>query len=214
MPQTPNICAGPFGAVYDLYVERPWLMQIVGRLTWGIDARCLYESIQEVSRLSPGQRVIDVPCGGGVAFRQLRAGQRVEYLAGDLSVRMRARALRRARALGLDQIEVVEADMTALPFADASADLFLSYSGLHMIHEPDLALREIRRCIKPGGRVIGTTFLRGERRRADMLFELGSRRGHAQPPTREALRTGLEQAGLGDVTIGPERGFTAFSARR
>ncbi len=32
MPESLNQCAGPFGAVYDFYIERPWLMQALGRL--------------------------------------------------------------------------------------------------------------------------------------------------------------------------------------
>jgi hypothetical protein len=38
MDDTPNICAGPFGAFYDFYIERPWLMRLIGRAIWGIDA--------------------------------------------------------------------------------------------------------------------------------------------------------------------------------
>lgn len=42
---------------------------------------------------------------------------------------MLCRAERRARKRALRQVELVTADMTALPFADGEADLFLSYSG-------------------------------------------------------------------------------------
>jgi ubiquinone/menaquinone biosynthesis C-methylase UbiE len=104
--------------------------------------------------------------------------------------------------------------MTALPFADGEADLFLSYSGLHMIHQPELAVGEIARCLKPGGTVIGTTFLAEGSRRGQKLFELGCLRGHSTPPTRENLSSWLTAAGISEVKIGPELGFAAFSGRK
>jgi len=214
LAKTRNVCAGPFGAFYDFYIERPWLMRLIGRAVWGIDAAVLYESIDAARRVAPGTTVLDVPCGGGVAFRALSPGQDVRYVAADLDPRMLQRAERRARARSLDQVEVVAADMAALPFADSEADLFLSLSGLHMVDDPEVAVGEIARCLKPGGQVIGTCFFIDGSRRARWLFELGGRRGHAVPPRREDLLGWLESAGLADATIGPQLGFAAFSARK
>ncbi len=212
--QVTNVCAGPFGTFYDFYIERPWLMRLIGRAVWGIDASVLYESMEPIEQAAPGATIIDVPCGGGVAFRALRPEQDVRFVAADLSPKMLRRAERRAQKHSLPQVELVVADMTALPFADAEADLFLSYSGLHMVDDPAQALAEIARCLKPGGRVIGTTFFSDESRRAQRLFELGSRRGHAMPPNRDDLSRWLTSAGLAEVTIGPQLGFAAFSARK
>ena len=130
-----NVCAGPFGAFYAFYIERPWLMQRIGRAVWGIDSSVLYEIMAPIERASPGAVILDVPCGGGVAFRALRPGQEVCYVAADLDPKMLKRAERRARRQSLDQVEFVVADMTALPFADEEADLFLSLSGLHMVDD-------------------------------------------------------------------------------
>jgi ubiquinone/menaquinone biosynthesis C-methylase UbiE len=46
--------------------------------------------------------------------------------------------------LGL--IEFAVADMTALPVPDGQADLFLSFSGLHMLDDPQAAVKKIARC--------------------------------------------------------------------
>jgi SAM-dependent methyltransferase len=211
---TPNICAGPFGVLYDLYIERPWLMRSIGRVIWGIDASVLYASMEPIGQIAEGATIIDVPCGGGVAFRAVRPDQDVRYVAADLSVKMLARAERRARTRSLNQIEFVTADMTALPFADGEADLFLSYSGLHMVDDPEQVVKEIARCLKPGGRVIGTTFLSDCSRRAKRLFQIGSRRGHPLPPGREDLLRWLTSAGLAEPAIGPQPGFAAFSGRK
>ena len=67
----PNTCAGPFGAVYDFYIERPWLMQLIGSAAWGIDGSVLYASMAPIRSAAPGSTIIDVPCGGGVALRAL-----------------------------------------------------------------------------------------------------------------------------------------------
>jgi SAM-dependent methyltransferase len=209
-----NICAGPFGGLYDFYIERPWLMRLVGKAIWGIDSSPLYASMESIERAAPGATIIDVPCGGGVAFRALDPAHDVRYIAADLSQKMLRRAQRRARRRSLTQIELVAADMTALPFAHAEADLFLSYSGLHMVDDPAQAVREISRCLKPGGEVIGTTFFSDGSWRAKKIFEMGSRRGHAMPPSRQDVIRWFDSAGLAELTIGPQPGFAAFSARK
>ncbi len=209
-----NVCAGPFGAFYAFYIERPWLMQSIGRAVWGIDSSILYASMEPIGRAGPGATIIDVPCGGGVAFRALSPGQDVRYVAADLDPKMLKRAERRARSRSLDQVELVVADMTALPFADAEADLFLSYSGLHMVGDVEVAVREIARCLKPGGELIGTSFFVNESRRAQRIFDLGARRGHAVPPRRDDLLGWLAGAGLAEPVIGPQPGFAAFRARK
>jgi SAM-dependent methyltransferase len=213
-PQVPNICAGPFGAFYDFYIERPWLMQTIGRAVWGIDSSILYTSMEPIARAAAGATVVDVPCGGGVAFRALSPAQDVRYLAADLSPKMLRRAKRRARARSLNQVELLVADMTELPFADGEVDLFLSYSGLHMVPNPREAVAEMARCLKPGGQLIGTTFLSDASRRARALFRAGSYRGHPLPPSREDLRGWLEAAGFEEPTIGPQAGFAAFGGRK
>jgi ubiquinone/menaquinone biosynthesis C-methylase UbiE len=215
MPEVLNQCAGPFGAAYDFYIERPWLMQGLGRLLWGVDLSWLYTSIDAtMAGLEDRATVIDAPCGGGVAFRALRADQDVRYIAADLSPKMLARARRRARARSLDQIELVEADLLALPFADGQADVFISYSGLHMVKDPRRAVQEIARCLKPGGRLVGTTFLREGSRRQRALFGIGHRQGHALPPRATDLQEWLEEAGIEQVELRPRSGFALFGGRK
>lgn len=210
----PNVCAGPFGALYDFYIERPRLMQAIGRVVWGIDSSVLYASMEPIARVPAGATIADVPCGGGVAFRALDPDQDVRYLAADLSPEMLSRAARRAQARSLSQVELLVADMTELPFADGEVDLFLSFSGLHMVPDPQRAVIEIGRCLRPGGELIGTTFLSDASRRARALFGAGSYRGHPLPPRRADLHRWLETAGFEPATIGRQPGFVAFGGRR
>jgi ubiquinone/menaquinone biosynthesis C-methylase UbiE len=170
--------------------------------------------MEPIARAPAGATIVDVPCGGGVALRALSPTQDVCYLAVDLSPKMLRRAGRRARARSLKQVELLEADMTALPFADGEVDLFLSYSGLHMIPNPEQAVAEMARCLKPGGELIGTAFFSDASRRARALFRAGSYSGHPLPPSRESLLAWLERAGFEEPTIGSQAGFAAFGSRK
>lgn len=216
MAAVKNACAGPFGAFYEAWIERERVAAIVGRLLWGIDTAPMYASMREaLSAARDGITVIDVPCGGGVAFRALGPNQRIRYVAVDLDETMLGRARRRARRLNLEQVEVVAADMRDLPLDDGSAELCLSYSGLHMIPDPEVAIAEIARCVRPGGEIVGTTFLAGGSRRKRLLFAIGALTGHAAPAaTATDLRRWLGEAGFADIDMTGDHAFVLFAARR
>ena len=142
-------------------MERPPLARLIARLVWGADIRRYYASMEEIGRVPDGGLIVDAPCGAGVAFRGLRPEQRLRYLALDLSPAMLGRARRRAARRGLGQIEFIEGDAQSIPIEGGSADLFLSYWGLHCFADPRAALAEADRCLRPGGRLIGGTVVRG-----------------------------------------------------
>jgi ubiquinone/menaquinone biosynthesis C-methylase UbiE len=210
-----NQCAGPFGAAYDWWIERPSVAQLIGRAVWGVDLELLYRSIAgEIGALADGTVVYDVPCGGGLALRALRPDQDVRFVAADVDPKMLDRTRNRSVARGLMQVEIVEADMLDLPFGDASADVVLTYSGLHMVASPQRAVAELVRCLKPGGRIAGTSFLTGGTRRQHALFALGKRVGEAGlPGTAQDLRHWLQRVGIENIQI-DGNGFAAFSGTR
>lgn len=215
MADPANVCAGPFGVFYDAYIEREWISHPLGRLIWGIDTRPFYASFAAIRDVEPGGTIIDVPCGGGVTLRALEPDQDVRYFAADLCDRMLARTRHRAAERGLRQVEALSADMCALPFEDEIADLGLSYSGLHCMTDPERAVREIARCLKPGGRLVGTTFLAGGTRRQRLLFELGRRRGHPMPTFgADTLRRWLADSSIDEASVSAQRGFVLFSGRK
>lgn len=88
---------------------------------------------------------------------------------------MLRRARKRALARSLTQVEFIEADATDIPLPSASADLFLSFWGLHCFEEPAAALTEAARVLKPGGRLTGSCFVRGsDGLRQRLLVRCGS----------------------------------------
>ncbi|HVS85685.1 MAG TPA: methyltransferase domain-containing protein [Gaiellaceae bacterium] len=60
----------------------------------------------------------------------------------------------RSRAEGVANVEFVEGDMTALPFEDFSFDLAGTLRTIHHVHRPELAVAELARVTRPGGRVL------------------------------------------------------------
>ncbi len=206
-----NVCAGPFGAVYDYYIERPHLARLALGLMWGVDPRPFYRSIAAVEQMPEGATILDVPCGGGIALRGLHPAQRVSWIGVDVEPAMLRRARRRAARFPSVQTRFIEGDMAALPLGDCIADLCLSYGGLHCVPNPETALAEMARCLRPGGRLVGSTFLtEGSRRQRRLL----ANDDFGRTGTSDDLRGWLRECGLTDVSVDRDDGLAVFNARR
>lgn len=153
--------ASLFGATYSRYMEWPLPSRLISRVVWGGDSRAYYESMRAIAEVPEGGTVVDCPCGAGPAFRGTRPGSSVRYVAIDLSPSMIRRARKKADARGLEQVELAQAAATDIPLPTDSADLFLSYWGLHCFDDPKAAIAEAARLLKPGGRLVGSCFVRG-----------------------------------------------------
>jgi ubiquinone/menaquinone biosynthesis C-methylase UbiE len=102
-----------------------------------------------------GERVLDVACGTGlIAFAAADAiGVRGNVVGIDLSGRMVDAAEERARERRASTTRFARMDAEALEFPDASFDVALCALGLMYMPDPAKALREMRRVLRPGGRV-------------------------------------------------------------
>ncbi|MFJ6678591.1 demethylmenaquinone methyltransferase [Microbacterium sp. NPDC091382] len=98
-----------------------------------------------------GQRILDLAAGTGASSVSLaRSG--ADVVAGDFSAGMIAEGKRRHG--GTPNLSFVEADATALPFADEEFDTVTISFGLRNVNDPDTALREMLRVTKPGGTLV------------------------------------------------------------
>jgi SAM-dependent methyltransferase len=205
------------GAVYDYAVEREWLARPTGLAMWGTDTRVLFDTIRRIGDLPDNSAVLDVPCGGGLALRGLRPDQRLRYVAADISSDMLTSARRRAATLGRYDIEFIEADIVRMPFDDNEFDLCVSFNGLHCLPDPAAAVREIARCLKPGGRLVGDSVVRGAGLRQDLAFSVFRRAAaFGAGGTVDELRRWLTDAGLTVDRLEPSGAvafFTATAAR-
>ena len=109
----------------------------------------------ELSAPQPGERVLELACGpGGVGIAAARlVGPAGEVVMSDVAAEMTAIAAARAAALGLGNVRVLTLDLDDLDQPDQSHDVVLCREGLMFALDPAHAVAEIRRVLRPGGRV-------------------------------------------------------------
>jgi demethylmenaquinone methyltransferase / 2-methoxy-6-polyprenyl-1,4-benzoquinol methylase len=114
-------------------------------MTAGLDVR--WRRLAAAAAVREGDRVLDAACGtGDLAIADAKAG--ASSVTGlDFSEQMLARARRKA------PLEWVQGDMLALPFDDATFDAATVGFGVRNVADLELALRELRRVVRPGGRL-------------------------------------------------------------
>jgi SAM-dependent methyltransferase len=153
---------GNVGArMYDFIVMHKRLAGPLGRIMWGNEMGDLYADVAGLCDMSAESQILDIPCGGGVAFRGLTSGRPARYVAADVSPFMLNRARAEATRRGLTGIDFVHANVNKIPFDDATFDLCLSYNGLHCFPDPELAVAEMVRVLRPGGQLRGTAVVTG-----------------------------------------------------
>ena len=159
-----------WAAPYDLLI---WLVTL-GR------ERRFRERLLEPAQLKSGESVLDVGCGSGslaIAARH-HVGAAGSVHGVDASDAMIARARRKARKAGAD-VTFESALAQSLPFPDARFDVVLSTVMLHHLPRKirQECAREMRRVLKPGGRLL--------------VVEFGGAAPHGRGPIAHLHRHGL-----------------------
>jgi len=118
------------------------------------------ELMLDLAGIGPGKRVLDVAAGsGGQTLREARrVGASGAVLATDISSNIIDLAARDARAAGLSNVAARVMDGENLDVADASFDAVISRVGLIYFPDRARALEEIRRVLRPGGRVSAVVY--------------------------------------------------------
>jgi ubiquinone/menaquinone biosynthesis C-methylase UbiE len=169
----------------------------------------LGHDLVELAELGPGEDVVDVACGTGVVARL--AAERVGggVIAGvDVNPGM----LQVARDVAGDTaIEWHEASAEALPLGDATFDVALCQMGLQFFPDRPRALAELRRVLRPDGRVILN--VRGPTPPAFAVLEQALRR-HIGPEAGGFVATVFSVHDTGEVRgLVEGAGFTDAQAR-
>lgn len=152
--------------------------------------------------IQPTDTILDVGCGGGRTIDTMaKAASQgrvfgVDYSATSVDVARRVNAA----AIEADRVCVQQASVSALPFPAATFDLVTAVETHY--YWPDLLsdLREVRRVLKPDGRVVLIAeAYRG--RRADWLYRPAMRLLRAKYLTVDEHRAALEGAGYANVEV-------------
>jgi ubiquinone/menaquinone biosynthesis C-methylase UbiE len=128
---------------------------------WSIsyDERCIRYARERFEKIAgtggwPYRRALELGCGTGFFLLNLKqAGVLAEGHVTDISPGMVEVARRNARALGFEVTGRV-ADAESIPYGDGEFDLVVGHAVLHHIPDVELALREVLRVLKPGGRFV------------------------------------------------------------
>jgi SAM-dependent methyltransferase len=100
-----------------------------------------------------GEHILDAAAGtGNVAIRAAQRGARVT--ACDIAPRMVQLGRERTGPV----VEWIEADVEDLPLPDGTIDIALSAFGVIFAHRPEMAVAQLRRVLKPGGRLVLTAW--------------------------------------------------------
>jgi ubiquinone/menaquinone biosynthesis C-methylase UbiE len=139
--KNPSAC--PYGQRF--WVEAPHPVITRGRL-------------REVLQPKPDERVLEIGPGTGYYTLEM-AGWVGTVEIFDLQQEFLDHVMRRAAERGLANVVPTQGDATALPYEDGSIDAVVRTAVLGEIPDPLAALREIRRVLEPGGRlVVGELF--------------------------------------------------------
>jgi SAM-dependent methyltransferase len=132
------------------FYEKPEVPASSGQDRARRQARMLREVLRDVA---PPAAIVDIGCGDGAATSlaaQVNPGHRIVGL--DWS----ADALRQARSRGLTLLRA-EVESTSLPIASGRADVVIMSELIEHLVDPDSALEEARRVLKPGGTLLLST---------------------------------------------------------
>ena len=150
-----------------------------------------------------GARVLDCAAGTG-EFSLAAAKRAASVLCTDQSQPMLDRARKKAAKRGLTNISFAQRDVTALSDPDGSFDAVIAANVLHLLPEPETAVRELWRVTAPGGRLLLPTYLQGKAGTAygamiKIYQGVGFHYEHAFTP--ETYRMFLEKLNLAPVAL-------------
>lgn len=126
-----------------------------------------------LSGAAPGDRVLDCATGTGdlaIAFRKA-VGPQGRVIGTDFVPEMLEMARRKTA-----EVEFQTADVTRLPFADASFDISSISFGIRNVSDPARGIAEMARVVRPGGRVIVLEFGQPRSRLFGAAYDLYRRR--------------------------------------
>ena len=118
--------------------------------------------------------VLECACGTGL-ITVAAAPRAASYIATDFSEKMMAKARRKLR--GCENVSFRFADITALDFPSDSFDKVIAGNVIHLLDHPEVALAELVRVTRPGGKVIVPTYINKTKKSSSFLVNVFDKMG-------------------------------------
>ncbi len=205
--------------------QKQWLAGVFDRAAPTYDAigdayhQHFARRLVDLADIAAGSDVIDVACGRGAVL--LAAAPMAGSLTGvDVSPGMIELAEADLRAAGLVGVDLQVMDAEQMAFADASFDVLTAAFALFFLPDPEHAVAEFRRLLRPGGTVAVSTWAETDPRWAwegDLIAAAGTplRRAVHRPFSRaEAVVDLLAGAGFADVRVYREETDISFPSEQ
>jgi arsenite methyltransferase len=164
-----------------------------------------------VAELHEGERVLDLGSGGGidVLLSAARVGPSGRAFGIDMTDEMLALARRNASEAKATNVEFLKGYIEAIPLPGDSIDVVISNCVVNLAADKPAVFREIARVLRPGGRIGITDIVADDALTPDERAERGSYVGCIAGALSFAeFRSGLESAGLTDVSLTPTHQVT------
>ena len=175
--------------------------------------------------IASGERVLDLGCGNGASTREAaRLAEPGEVVGIDLSTAMLANARARSAAAGLTNVTFVHGDAQVHEFEPESFDVIISNAGAMFFDDKVAAFTNLRRALRPGGRIALMAWQRLEENEWLTLLReaLAMGRDLPSPPVgvpgpfgladRDQVSALLSETGFTDVDFADVREPSVFGA--
>jgi ubiquinone/menaquinone biosynthesis C-methylase UbiE len=169
---------------YDGYITRSnRLWNFVTSIMWGSSTEGRQPEVLSSIPDDFSGVLLDVPVGTGIhTFDKYQKLEKARIIAIDYSPGMLRKARQVYAAHGLQNVTLIRGDVGNLPIADAKIDRCLSMSGFHAFPQKTLALREISRALKSGGKFTGSFYIKDKRKLSDLFVRMVLTRGGTFTP--------------------------------
>lgn len=173
------------GSMLEVRQDRPRVLRTYSRLApvyelWAkLTESRARRRVLELAEVRDGESILEIAVGTGVQLVALaRRNPSGRTVGVELADGMLARARREVTRAGIERVELPKADALRLPFEEATFDLVVNSYMLDLLPLAEIpaALAEMKRVLRPGGRLVLSNMTKGERpwhRAWDALYARG-----------------------------------------
>ncbi len=167
-------------------------------------------NIADGLNVKSGMDILDLGCGTGILFDILRrrVGDSGSITGVDFSYEMAQKA---HRNFPFANVNVVDADAQALPFADSAFDMAVAFSAFPHFTDQQRAVNETHRVLKPGA-IFYIIHLISSKEIVDIHREIGGVVEHDALPPETALRHMLNESKFERITVDDHTGLYLATA--